>query len=57
MNKKFIKVHQTNLRSRYKYFLLKDEFIDENILKNYFEKREPAVLQRLRQCQKKTLCE
>ena len=38
MNKKFIKVHQTNLRSRYKYFLLKDEFIDENILKNYFEK-------------------
>lgn len=38
MNKKFIKVHQTNLRFRYKYFLLKDEFIDENILKNYFEK-------------------
>ena len=38
MNKKFIKVHQTNLRFRYKYFLLKDKFIDENILKNYFEK-------------------
>lgn len=38
MNNKFIKVHQTNLRIRYKYFLLKDEFIDENILKNYFEK-------------------
>lgn len=38
MNNKFIKVHQTNLRFRYKYFLLKDEFIDENILKNYFEK-------------------
>lgn len=38
MNNKFIKVHQTNLRVRYKYFLLKDEFIDENILKNYFEK-------------------
>ena len=35
---KFIKVHQTNLRFRYKYFLLKDKFIDENILKNYFEK-------------------
>ena len=35
---KFIKVHQSNLRIRYKYFLLKDEFIDENILKNYFEK-------------------
>ncbi|MFA6739971.1 MAG: heavy metal translocating P-type ATPase [Arcobacteraceae bacterium] len=38
MNNKFIKVHQTNLRVRYKYFLLKYEFIDENILKNYFEK-------------------
>ena len=38
MNNKFIKVHQTNLRVRYKYFLLKDKFIDENILKNYFEK-------------------
>ena len=38
MNNKFIKVHQTNLRVRYKYFLLKEEFIDENILKNYFEK-------------------
>lgn len=38
MNNKFIKVHQSNLRTRYKYFLLKDEFIDENILKNYFEK-------------------
>jgi hypothetical protein len=38
MNNKFIKVHQSNLRIRYKYFLLKDEFIDENILKNYFEK-------------------
>lgn len=38
MNNKFIKVHQNNLRIRYKYFLLKDEFIDENILKNYFEK-------------------
>ena len=38
MNNKFIKVHQSNLRTRYKYFLLKNEFIDENILKNYFEK-------------------
>ena len=35
---KFIKVHQSNLRFRYKYFLLKEKFIDENILKNYFEK-------------------
>ena len=38
MNNKFIKVHQSNLRFRYKYFLLKEKFIDENILKNYFEK-------------------
>ena len=38
MKNKFIKVHQNNLRFRYKYFLLKDEFIDEIILKNYFEK-------------------
>lgn len=35
---KFIKVHQSNLRFRYKYLLLKEKFIDENILKNYFEK-------------------
>ncbi len=35
---KFIKVHQNNLRFRYKYFLLKEKFIDENILKNYFQK-------------------
>ncbi len=38
MNNKFIKVHQSNLRIRYKYFLLKDESLDENILKNYFGK-------------------
>ena len=28
MNNKFIKVHQTNLRFRYKYFLLKEKFIE-----------------------------
>ncbi len=38
MSKGFIKVHSTSKRARYKLFLLKDEFIDENILKAYFEK-------------------
>ena len=38
MNNKFIKVHQTSSRLRYKYFLLKEKFIDEDILKNYLEK-------------------
>ncbi|WP_418185248.1 heavy metal translocating P-type ATPase [Aliarcobacter vitoriensis] len=32
----FLKVHQINLRARYKLSILKDSFIDENILKNYF---------------------
>ena len=40
MKNKFIKVHQTASRLRYKYFLLKEKFIDENILKNYLEKIE-----------------
>lgn len=34
--KDFKKVHQTHLRARYKLSLLKDSFIDENILENYF---------------------
>jgi heavy metal translocating P-type ATPase len=38
MENKFIKVHQTSSRLRYKYFLLKDKYIDENILKNYLER-------------------
>ena len=38
MNNKFIKVHQTAFRVRYKLFLLKEKFIDEEILKNYFKK-------------------
>ena len=33
MNKKFIKVHQIGLRARYKLEILKDNFIDEDILK------------------------
>jgi len=32
----FIKIHQVKLRARYKLAILKDSFIDENILKNYF---------------------
>ncbi len=36
MNKKFIKVHQIGLRARYKLEILKDNFIDEDILKGYF---------------------
>jgi heavy metal translocating P-type ATPase len=38
MKNKFIKVHQTAFRVRYKLFLLKEKFIDEEILKNYFKK-------------------
>ncbi|AXK48351.1 heavy metal translocating P-type ATPase [Aliarcobacter trophiarum LMG 25534] len=36
MDKKFIKVHQIGLRARYKLEILKDNFIDEDILKGYF---------------------
>ncbi len=38
MKNKFVKVHQTAFRVRYKLFLLKEKFIDEEILKNYFRK-------------------
>ena len=34
MHKKFIKVHQTTFRARYKLELLKNEFIDEDIYEN-----------------------
>lgn len=40
MKNKFIKVHQTPSRVRYKYFLLKDKYLDENILKNHLKKVE-----------------
>lgn len=36
MNSKFIKVHQIKNRARYKLQILKEKFIDEDILKNYF---------------------
>jgi len=32
----FLKVHQIKLRARYKLSILKDSFVDEDILKNYF---------------------
>lgn len=38
MNNKFKIVHQTNTRVRYKYSLLDDKYIDENILKKDLEK-------------------
>ena len=38
MENKFVKVHQTAFRVRYKLFLLKEKYIDEEILKNYFRK-------------------
>ncbi|MGE3593365.1 MAG: HAD-IC family P-type ATPase, partial [Arcobacter sp.] len=38
MKNKFVKVHQTAFRVRYKLFLLKEKYIDEEILKNYFRK-------------------
>ena len=47
MKNKFIKVHQTSSRVRYKYFLLKDEYIDENILKNYLKKIEDVLSVRI----------
>ncbi|AXX93083.1 heavy metal translocating P-type ATPase [Malaciobacter molluscorum LMG 25693] len=37
MNKNFKIVHETPSRLRYKYLLLKEDFIDENILKSYLE--------------------
>jgi len=38
MKNNFIKVHQTSRRVRYKYFLLKEKNIDENILNNHLKK-------------------
>ena len=40
MNKNFIKVHQTPFRARYKLEILKEKFIDEEILKAYFKEFE-----------------
>jgi len=36
----FKKVHSTSFRARYKFELLKDEYIDDNILRKYLEKIE-----------------
>ena len=40
MSNIFKKVHATPTRARYKYYLLKDQYLDENILKSYLEKIE-----------------
>ncbi len=38
MSDKFVKVHSTPKRARYKLDLLKDSFVDENLLRLYLEK-------------------
>ncbi|WP_298751272.1 heavy metal translocating P-type ATPase [uncultured Arcobacter sp.] len=43
MKNNFIKVHQTSTRVRYKYFLLKEKFIDENILKNHLKRIDYVI--------------
>ena len=48
MNKNiFKKVHSTAFRSRYKYELLKDEYLDENMLQSYLEKIEKVTCVRI----------
>ena len=47
MKNNFIKVHETASRIRYKYFLLKEKFIDENILQTYLEKVEGVLSVRI----------
>lgn len=43
----FKKVHSTPFRARYKLELLNDEYIDENILKNYLQKIEHVTAVRV----------
>ncbi len=43
MNNQFRKVHSTSNRARYKYFLLKDKYLDENILKTDLERIEGII--------------
>ena len=47
MRNNFIKVHETPFRLRYKYFLLKDEFLDENILQSYLEEIDGVLSVRI----------
>lgn len=44
---RFKKVHATSSRARYKFELLKDEYIDDNILKRYLEKIEHVTSVRI----------
>ncbi len=43
----FRRVHKTPKRARYKLELLKDEYIDENILKSYLEKVDKVISVRI----------
>jgi len=43
MNNQFKKVHSTSNRARYKYSLLRDKYLDENILKTNLEKIEGII--------------
>ncbi len=47
MSNLFKKVHATPTRARYKYEFLKDEFLDESILKTYLEKIEGVTSVRI----------
>ncbi|PIF03321.1 MAG: heavy metal translocating P-type ATPase, partial [Arcobacter sp.] len=43
MENLFLKVHETPFRSRYKYDLLKDETLNENLLADYLKKQLPQA--------------
>ena len=47
MNNEFKKVHSTKNRARYKFPLLKEKYLDENILKNNLEKVQGVIAVRI----------
>ena len=47
MNNEFKKVHSTKNRARYKFSLLKEKYLDENILKNNLEKVQGVIAVRI----------
>ena len=47
MNNEFRKVHSTKNRARYKFSLLKEKYLDENILKNNLEKIQGVIAVRI----------
>jgi len=47
MNNEFKKVHSTKNRARYKFPLLKEKYLDENILKNNLEKVQGIIAVRI----------